>query len=126
MGMSEVNDASFYEYVASVIEEQKADDEERRGRRREQYTPVQLIAPLGATGLPEIDQFRSINCRDLSPTGFSFVTDDPPTVDKLVVALGVQPNIVYLVAEVVHRTPVGAARQYEYLVGCQFTKRLRA
>ncbi len=127
MGNSRVHDASFYEFVAHVIQQQQdADDTDRRDRDRRAYTPVQLIAPLKADGLPDADQFKPMTCHDLSVSGFSFVTDEPPVEDKLVVALGVRPDIAYLVAQVMHRTPVETPQGYDYLVGCRFLKRIHA
>jgi hypothetical protein len=78
---------------------------------------VQRIAPLVGTGLPGPEAYRDVRCFDLSASGFSYLSPTPPEGSSLVVALGSQPNLTYLTAEVAHITPLT-------LVGCRFTGRL--
>jgi len=97
---------------------------DRRKRLRRSYPYVQRIAPMYQDRLPRRDQFEEMRCRDISASGFSFLSPTEPDYDYIVVALGVAPLFTYLAAEVRHSTPVKRDGRDLFLVGCTYTGRL--
>jgi hypothetical protein len=74
--------------------------------------------------LPTPDAFRDVLCRDIASRGFAFWLPTPPDFSSLVVALGSDGAVKYVLAEVVHCTSVQHGDQTTYLVGCRFTGRV--
>jgi PAS domain S-box-containing protein len=96
----------------------------RRRTHRKDFPYFQLIGPIHNKRLPRADEYLEVRCRDISPTGFSFITQTPPDYQELVVALGAYPSQLYLTAEIIH---VNRHREYGHdlvLVGCQYTSRI--
>ena len=124
MPAQETTDADFFALVHHVLEAQNREPgAERRDNRRQPYSRLQYIAPLGDGHLPIAADFEQILCYDLSPTGFSFLAAGPPHVEHLVVALGVA-TYTYLTAAVVHQQLLEVDGQSQYLIGCRFISRL--
>jgi hypothetical protein len=124
MPKHETADADFFALVHHVLEAQDRDPStNRRDNRRRRYSRVQFIAPLGDVRLPVADDFEQILCYDLSPSGFSFLVTEPPSSERLVVALG-EGTYIYVTAAVVHQQLLELQGQSRYLIGCRFISRL--
>jgi len=95
----------------------------RRRRKRTPYPYIQFIAPYTGKTLPIFKSFNPVRCRDISPVGFSFLTPSLPLFDKVVIAFGSSPSIIYLVAEVVHTTCCVIDGEDLYIIGCQYISR---
>ena len=98
---------------------------ERRSRPRREYPYLQLVAPLRGKHAPTDDMFAEMLCHDISSRGFAFITTKKPDYDKVVVAFGTAPTIVYLIADVRHATPKPGTKPQQYIVGCRYTGRLK-
>lgn len=98
---------------------------ERRNERRYPFCRVQLLAPCIGNRMPASSDFRQVQCRDLSPRGFSYVTQQPPDFEYLIVALGDLPFTFFL-AEVRHvlSQRQSADAPEHFLVGCRFVRRV--
>jgi hypothetical protein len=124
MSTQETTDADFFALVHHVLEAQNREPGvDRRDNRRQPYSQLQYVAPLGDERLPKAEDFAEILCYDLSPTGFSFLAAEPPHFEHLVVALGVA-NYTYVTAAVVHQQLLGLDGPSPYLIGCRFISRL--
>jgi diguanylate cyclase len=116
--------------VAKVVRQQlvevASDDEstDRRTQARYSYPRVQSIAPYVAGRAPAADEFREVQCRDLTSGGISFWLPSPPEFSSLVVALGKDGTLKHLLAEVSHTAVVRNGDKTVCLVGCRFTERL--
>ncbi len=122
--MSALTDADLFDTISDLLAEQNAihGDERRDGARRN-YACIQLLAPYDANHLPLQEDFRQVQCRDLSPRGFSFVSYRQPTTDHVVVALGTVP-FKFFVAKIIHSGLSESELSQNYLVGCRFVRRL--
>jgi PAS domain S-box-containing protein len=98
--------------------------EERRSRNRRAFPYIQVVAPFDDGKLPERTLFREVRCRDISPTGFSYLTPVAPDYKRLVVAFGAPPALMYLAAEVVHVSPFVFNGCNVFVVGCRYMGRL--
>ena len=117
-------DVALFESIASLIREQnQATTRNRRGNDRHAYPCVQLLAAFDGTRLPSQAEFRQVLCHDLSPQGFSFLSDCRPEASHVVVALGQVP-FRFFVAEVMHVRPTETEQGHDYLIGCRFVRRL--
>lgn len=118
-------DASLYGLVHTLLEESRAYQVgERRDGPRRDYACVQLVAPYDGFRLPSQEEFARVNCRNVSPRGLSFISDQPPRFEKVVVALGVAP-FTFFVADVMWVQAENAGTAWHYLVGCRFVERLQ-
>ena len=100
-------------------------DYDRRSRARRDYPYYQLIAPLRGGKAPDHGAFVEKKCHDISSRGFAFLTRKKPDYDKVVVAFGTRPAIVYLTADVRHVTAKDDAHPPQYVVGCRYSGRIR-
>lgn len=96
---------------------------DRRRRPRRSYPYKQKIAPILDGKLPDLDSLVEIECKDIGPGGFSFLSATPPASDALVVALGSRSRFTYLTADVVHITRVDRDDGHKYVIGCAYTGR---
>ena len=96
---------------------------DRRQRSRRAFPYVQMIAPMIDGKMPEEHRFRPVRCRDISPTGFSFLSPTPPDFQDLMVALGGETTTTYLAARVMHATIVERDNKVAYVVGCRYLSR---
>ena len=62
-------------------------------------------------------------CRDLSSTGFSFVSYRQPQTDYVIIALGAVP-FKFFVAEIAHVSRAETLNTTNFLVGCRFLRRV--
>jgi hypothetical protein len=97
---------------------------DRRGAGRKGYHCWQLAAFYDGKRLPQQMDFRLVQCRDLSPEGFSFYHESVPRQRRLIVALGTPP-FDFFEAEMVRREPAHCERERGWIIGCRFTRRLR-
>ncbi len=115
MSQSEVE---LYGFVHSLLKEGRgASPQTQRQHERSAYPRNQQIAPYIDGCMPGRSMFSMVRCLDISPSGFSYLAASPFETDQLVVALGGEPHVTYLSAQVIHQTPVT-------LVGCKFSDRL--
>jgi len=96
----------------------------RRARPRRAFPYYQLIAPLKGNRLPAPSAFEKVLCRDISAGGFSYLIDEEPKHQRLVVAFGTEPHLTYLAATVVHVSQVEIDDRRQYAVGCRYTGRI--
>lgn len=96
----------------------------RRRSLRKEFPYIQLVGPMRAGKLPHADEFKEVRCRDISPTGFSYITKSPPDYQELVVALGAYPSQLYLTAQIMHVNRYRQEEQDLMLVGCAYTSRV--
>ena len=91
------------------------------------FNEMQSIAPYDGGGkLPDEGAYRQVLCHDLSARGISFLFDEPPDFQLMVVRLGKQADVRYMVARVVNILTVGDKQRPQYRVGCSFVERLEA
>ena len=117
-------DAAFFDLVHQLLQ---IDDEpgppNRRDQVRHPYRCVQLMAPYDGRELPTQAAFRRVQCRDISPRGFSFFADERPDYQYMIVALGPIP-FTFLSARVVHTEARQCDDPSGYQVGCRFIDRI--
>ncbi len=122
--MTALTESDLFETISELLAEQDAmyGDERRTGARRS-YDCIQLLAPYDTNRLPQQEDFRQVQCRDLSPRGFSFLSYRQPETDHAIVALGAVP-FKFFVAKIVHSSPSESEQNQNFLVGCRFVRRL--
>jgi hypothetical protein len=121
----EFSDANFFALVHNVLEANRlAGIVDPRDNRRRQFACLQCVAPYRDGRLPAQAEFARVLCRDLSPTGFSYLASAAPDCEYLVVALGPSPSIM-LSAQVVHNWPVETDAGTKMVVGCRFIARIK-
>ena len=76
--------------------EAKVRGSDRRVSLRLRFPHKQYVAPYHGGCLPSRVSFKEVACQDISATGFSFLSSQPPDFESLVVALGVPPNLTYM------------------------------
>ena len=120
----ETTDSELYALIYEVLQGSDTDiiDDRRKGTRTP-YDCLQLIATLDEGDSPDQSRFFHVECQDLSCTGFSYLSTDPPRTKRLVVALGKAP-FRFFVAEIMHQARVDTGFDSRYLVGCRFVDRL--
>ena len=92
---------------------------------RQPFNEQQFIAPYSGAGpLPNDDEFRAVQCHDLSARGLSFLCDQPPEFQKFVVRLGKGTGTYYVLARVANVADVGTEAWPRYRVGCSFIERV--
>lgn len=124
MPLKRDEDAAMYSTIHALLDEQQQPRqvEHRQGERRS-FTCAQLLAPYDGWTLPKQCDFRLVECRDISPSGFSFISPDRPEYEHLVIALGDIP-FTFFSAQVMHAKPAAPKPGNPYLVGCKFLHRL--
>jgi hypothetical protein len=122
MSQCAVPDAQLFSMVYELTHSQPGD--ERRTRLRQSYPTVQMIAPYRNGVLPQREDFRPVQCQDLSTGGFSFYFPDLPDFDRLVVALSTSTQSIHLTAAVAHSKATTTSEGTLHLVGCRFLGRV--
>jgi hypothetical protein len=117
------DDAQLFTLMSELLEQASADEQERRGEPRRPFDCDQLIAPYDGQRLPGAAEFFHARCCDLSPRGFSFCTDEPPTNHYVIAALGRVP-FTYVTAEVLRVEALEPGAHMGYRIGCRFVGRL--
>jgi hypothetical protein len=112
-------DAASPEASAPTAEARK----EQRNYRRIRYWSVQRIA-LGDHAQPiDTEAFRSVQCFDISQGGFSFLADEVPGCETLLLAMVVRQETTYIRSQVVS-CRASNLRQGRFVVGCRFLDRV--
>jgi diguanylate cyclase (GGDEF)-like protein len=95
------------------------------GAVRQPFNEKQYIAAYNGQGrLPDPEEFRAVQCHDLSAGGFSFLCDEPPDFQKFVVRLGKGAETYYVVARIANIVDIGNSNRPQYRVGCSFLERI--
>ncbi len=143
-------DANFYRLIHQMLETPRDDKGfERRSEKRHAYRTAQRIARWDGSKFPDENQFVPIQCRDLTRSGFSFLTPTEPRFSTIVAEFGVAPDVFYVAAQILRSVPVmcypsglvaqmtdrggvaaltgppGEKGKAMFIVGCRFTRRLR-
>ena len=143
-------DANFYRLIHQITGTPRDDSpSDARQKNRQVCQTAQRIAPWDGANFPDEARFVPIPCRDLTRSGFSFLTSSEPRFSSLVVEFGASPKSLYVAAQVMRATPVvcypssglvrvaggngvptptgphGEQGTPMFLVGCRFTRRLR-
>ena len=142
-------DAAFFELIHNLVRGPKQREHpERRGGQRLAFTSTQQIAPRQGKAFPDEADFLTVQCHDLTRSGFSFLMPCRPHFASLVAAFGTGSERIYVAADVLHCadvlldasgrvTPVsspneptpskdtpGRSPQRLVLVGCRFAGRV--
>jgi len=99
------------------------DREDRRRSPRRQFDCWQMVAEFDGQKLPSQQDFHLFRFHDISASGISFLADERPRGDDLVIALGSIPFVffhVQIVRTVLRSDLDGGAMQ----VGCRFVKKI--
>ena len=96
---------------------------ERRQSERHGYPSIQKLAPCDLSQLPETLVFRDARFHDISRGGVSFFWTAPPDFEFVAISLGDGRRSVAVMARVVRHRPI-VGLQNEYLVCCEFVRRL--
>lgn len=125
MPLKRDEDAALFSTIHTLLEEQQhpVQVEHRQGGERRPFTCSQLMAPYDGWTLPKQSDFRLVECHDLSPSGFSFLSPERPEYEHLVIALGEIP-FTFFSAQVMHARAAVPKPGNPYLVGCRFLHRL--
>lgn len=138
MGQAKLDDGIF-DLIQSLLNRQQAVDRrrrprattgggnaprDRRGMGRKGYHCWQLVAWYDGKRLPQQMDFQLVQCRDLSPQGFSFYQSTLPRCRRLVIALGPAP-FQFFEADLVRREPARAEREAGWIMGCRFARQLK-
>lgn len=125
MARATTSDVDFYTEVHALCRdarEWQAREAARRTERRK-YECRQWVA-FGSPADEREPKFQIIECSDLSTGGFSFLVDDVPPSEELLVRLGDERKPVLLTAKAVNCRPLGRGDELQFLVGCRFTARV--
>lgn len=101
--------------------------DERRISPRRGFNVRQGVAPYYGGDVPERQEFRMVDCLDISIAGLGYASAERPSSPAVVVALGAAPKLTYMTAEVVYSTTsAGVNGGTFYRVGCRFTGRIKS
>ena len=97
---------------------------DKRSSPRRGYTYFQRIAPILGNRFPDNGQFVKVACCDISAGGLSYLVEEPPVYDELVISLGTPPNDRKILARIVRTAVRDVNGQPMHQVGCQFIGRV--
>jgi hypothetical protein len=95
---------------------------ERRGDLRRSYPFMQQVAGCDEHSA-DGRRFETIRCHDVSRRGFSYWSDECPTAERVVVALGSDDETLHVVAKVCYAREVRGCKAPLWLVGCKLIAR---
>jgi diguanylate cyclase len=90
-------------------------------QNRRKSDSSQRIAPFIDGRFPDAGMFTPVNCENVSQHGFTFLAQESPGFDKVLLALGDGRNRAYASASVKHCRNIGSDSEPLYRVTCQFT-----
>jgi hypothetical protein len=99
--------------------------QEQREAERYTFGVEQRIAGVVEGRPPEPDGMETVRCIDLSRDGFAFYYPRRPDFQQLAIALGIEPDIVWMAARIVHVEMIELCGSLVFRVGCRFTEQLR-
>lgn len=92
---------------------------------RYEYNCEQLMAPwTPGDSMPAPRDFRTVTCHDISVRGISFIVEERPQFDSVVISVGPRSSPVYMLSEVEDYKAVYMHDQVGYLVSCRFVRRI--
>ncbi len=97
---------------------------DKRSSPRREYSYFQRIAPVLGNDFPDDSQFVKVACCDISAGGLSYLLEEPPVYDELIISLGTPPNDRKILARVVRTAQRVVNGQTVHQVGCQFVGRV--
>ncbi len=105
---------------------------ERRKSKRQKYTLIARIALCSQNELPEQLPFREVRCRNISFGGVAFYLDEKLSCETIAIEMATRPRTLRMLARVVYQLPAElfhlfddqAEHPGEFVVGCQFLRRL--
>jgi hypothetical protein len=99
-----------------------AGQESRKSERRT-FSCWQLVAEYDGFSFPLQEDFQLRLCQDISAGGISFLSDERPRTEDLIIALGPIPFIFFHVrfAQAIRRKDLEG---HPFMIGCRFVKRL--
>jgi hypothetical protein len=106
-----------------LLAQQLAFPVDRRVADRKRFDWIQWLAEYDGKQMPTAAEFRHVRCYDLSPQGFSFLCDNQPQQNLVIIALGRVPFSFY-VARVVHIADIEHQSQQQLKIGCQFVSKV--
>ena len=137
--------ADFYRHIHHLMRSNAGDKgPERRCQRRNAFRVAQRIAPCDAADSQPGAAFFGVRCHDLNRAGFSFLLPKWPRFDHLVAEFGKPPDLIHVLAQVLHAEQVAVypsgrvvrlgqaagpggrtshSGQPMFLVGCRFLRR---
>lgn len=96
----------------------------QRKTKRFAFNQKQWIAPMFGDEMPSDGEFTLAQFRDISTGGFAFYSPDRLPCNRLVARLGAPPDVVVVVAEVVHQGIKEVDGEWMFLVGCSIVQRI--
>jgi hypothetical protein len=97
--------------------------QDKRAATRYSFGVEQIVAGTIDGQMPPDADFSAVRCIDICQTGLAFYQTHRPNCKELVVGLGIEPNIVYLLARVVHVEMIELCGNLVFRVACEFTGR---
>jgi hypothetical protein len=97
----------------------------QRRTKRFAFNRQQGIAPLFGDEMPGPNEFKLVQFRDISTGGFAFYSPDKLPSNRIVAQLGTPPDVVVVIAEVVHQGIQEVNGEWMFLVGCTIVERLK-
>jgi hypothetical protein len=95
--------------------------EKTAAQNRRKSDNRQRIAPFVDGQFPDAEMFHAVDCEELSPQGFTFLVEERPSYDAVLLALGEERERSYTSASVKHCRNIGNEAAPMYRVTCQFT-----
>lgn len=95
-------------------------DPNKRRHHRVPCNQVHRVAPYNGV-MPRPDEFTPVMFNDISKSGFSYFTEQPPEIKEIVLCLDLDPPRC-VAARIINCRP--APQRGRFIVGCEFTGRL--
>lgn len=128
---SSLNCAALAEQLLEQYQKDKPDEpapvvaakQDGRKSDRRNFSCWQLVAEYDGFSFPLQEDFQLRLCQDISAGGISFLSDERPRTEDLIIALGPIPFIFFHVrfARAVRRKDLEGN---PLMIGCRFVKRL--
>jgi hypothetical protein len=95
--------------------------QDSRSAARYAFGVEQRVATMVAGEMPTLDDFQPVRCADISRSGFAFFQTARPDFSSVMLALGLPPEITYLMGRVIHARLIEMCGMLVFRVGCRFT-----
>jgi hypothetical protein len=118
-----MSDASFFSLVHHVLRAHPPGQAGGSEADRYRSARMQYVAPYLDGRFPDPSQFEQVRCHDLSLSGFSYLIENRPDYDQVIVALGTAP-LILMSARVTRQAPTMVEGQSCHIVECHFTARI--
>ena len=97
---------------------------ERRNSARFDFHTIQLAASANGDAMPAMPAFKTIRCHDISCGGFSYYSTEKPPTDKVILLLQTGGLRHCIEGRIIYSRPILRSGDLQFLVGCQFTRRV--